>query len=117
MQIGTGWCRESRNWRQGKEGSAFGYTYRFGIDGERFAEGVKISDCRNAETNASSQSKIEQLNIELKSVQKQKKQGSKMQKDKKNLGKQIVQKQEESKRKDYGLKLQKQTCRNSTSVN
>mgnify|MGYP003206463421 CR=1 FL=1 len=36
----------SRNWRQGKEGSAFGYTYRFGVDGERLAEGVKISDCR-----------------------------------------------------------------------
>ena len=46
----------------------------------------------NAETNASSQSKIEQLNIELKAVKRQKNQAKNM-KDKNNLGKQIVQKQ------------------------
>ena len=62
----------------------------------------------NAETNTSSQSKIEQLNIELKSVQKQKKQAQNA-KDKKNLGKQIVQKQEEIKTERLRLKLQKQT--------
>ena len=62
----------------------------------------------NAETNASSQSKIEQLNIELKAVKKQKKQ-AKNTKDKNNLGKQIVQKQEEIKTERLRLKLQKQT--------
>lgn len=107
-KFGTGRCRESRNWRQGKEGAASGYAYRLGIDGERFAEGVTIPDCRNAETNASSQSKIEQLNIELKAVQKQKKQ-AKNTKEKNNLGKQIVQKQEEIKTERLRLKLQKQT--------
>ena len=53
---------------------------------------LKSQIAENAETNTSSQSKIEQLNIELKAVQKQKKQ-AKNTKDKKNLGKQIVQKQ------------------------
>ena len=61
----------------------------------------------NAETNASSQSKIEQLNIELKAVQKQKKQ-AKNTKEKNNLGKQIVQKQEEIKTERLRLNLQKQ---------
>ncbi len=69
---------------------------------------LKSQIAENAETNTSSQSKIEQLNIELKAVQKQKKQAKKT-KDKKNLGKQIVQKQEEIKTERLRLKLQKQT--------
>ena len=69
---------------------------------------LKSQIAENAETNTSSQSKIEQLNIELKSVQKQKKQAQNA-KDKKNLGKQIVQKQEEIKTERLRLKLQKQT--------
>ena len=69
---------------------------------------LKSQIAENAETNTSSQSKIEQLNIELKAVQKQKKQ-AKNTKDKKNLGKQIVQKQEEIKTERLRLKLQKQT--------
>lgn len=69
---------------------------------------LKSQIAENAETNTSSQSKIEQLNIELKSVQKQKKQAQNA-KDKKNLDKQIVQKQEEIKTERLRLKLQKQT--------
>ena len=69
---------------------------------------LKSQIAENAETNTSSQSKIEQLNIELKSVQKQKKKAQNA-KDKKNLGKQIVQKQEEIKTERLRLKLQKQT--------
>ena len=76
---------------------------------------LKSQIAENAETNTSSQSKIEQLNIELKAVQKQKKQ-AKNTKDKKNLGKQIVQKQEEIKTERLRLKLQKQTQKHVNPV-
>lgn len=45
---------------------------------------LKSQIAENAETNTSSQSKIEQLNIELKSVQKQKKQGAKCERQEKS---------------------------------
>lgn len=69
---------------------------------------LKSQLAENAETNASSKSKIEQLNIELKDISKQKKQAKKA-KDKQNLAKQIVQKQEQIKTERLRLKLQKQT--------
>lgn len=62
----------------------------------------------NAESNASSQSKIKQLEIELKKVQKQKKK-AKTSKEKSNLGKQILLKQEAIKTEKLRLKMQKQT--------
>ena len=69
---------------------------------------LKSQIAENAETNTSSQSKIEQLNIELKIGAKAEKTGANA-KDKKNLDKQIVQKQEEIKTERLRLKLQKQT--------
>ena len=60
----------------------------------------------NAESNASLKSKIAQMNIELKKIQKQK---AKSAKEKRNLSMQMTAKQEEIKTEKLRLKMQKQT--------